>query len=198
MSGSSSYRSESDDEDYDDGAGPGRRFDIPHSALTEVHDYAQAYAPLDADVLGDDSSDPDDDDLFLDAAISGKKGPRGGACSLPAAACSPPATVPIRLRRCREPAARPRSRSQRVRAPAERDGETRETSYMLFDFRHGPDQWPEVRHAAGLRPWARDNAHSHARLCEPEAQDRRRTRAALRVYWPPAACVGRDCRANAR
>lgn len=85
MSGSSSYCSDSDDEDYDDGAGPGRfQTGTGASALAEVHDYAQAYAPLDTDVLGDDSSDPDDDDFFLDAAISGKKGARGGACSPPA------------------------------------------------------------------------------------------------------------------
>lgn len=112
MSGSSSYCSDSDDEDYDDGAGPGRfQTGTGASALAEVHDYAQAYAPLDTDVLGDDSSDPDDDDFFLDAAISGKKGARGGACSPPATACFPPATAPIGVRRCREPAAPPRSRA---------------------------------------------------------------------------------------
>lgn len=77
---SSSYCSDSDDDDYD-GDGGGRRLDIPHSALTEVQDYAQAFAPLDADVLGQDSSGDDDDDFLLDAAFSGKKGVRGGTCS---------------------------------------------------------------------------------------------------------------------
>ena len=60
---SSSYCSDSDDDDYDGGGG-GRRLDIPHSALTEVQDYAQAYAPLDTDVLGQDSSGDDDDDFL--------------------------------------------------------------------------------------------------------------------------------------
>lgn len=131
---SSSYCSDSDDDDYDGGGG-GRRLDIPHSALTEVQDYAQAYAPLDTDVLGQDSSGDDDDDFFLDAAFSGKKGGRGGTCSpqaiAPSLACPRPAHACVWLQ-------------------AER-GEARETSYMLFDFRHGPEQWPEVCNAARLR-----------------------------------------------
>jgi hypothetical protein len=100
-----------------------------------VQDYAQAYAPLDTDVLGQDSSGDDDDDFLLDAAFSGKKGGRGGTCSpqaiAPSLACPRPAHACVWLQ-------------------AER-GEARETSYMLFDFRHGPEQWPEVCNAARLR-----------------------------------------------
>ena len=32
----------------------------------------------------------------------------------------------------------------------ERDSESREVPYMFFDFRHGPNQWPEVRHNSSI------------------------------------------------
>ena len=32
----------------------------------------------------------------------------------------------------------------------ERDSESREVPYMFFDFRHGPNQWPEVRHSSSF------------------------------------------------
>lgn len=196
---SSSYCSDSDDDDYDGGGG-GRRLDIPHSVLTEVQDYAQAYAPLDADVLGQDSSGDDDEDFLLDATFSGKKGGRGGTCS--------PQAIAPRL-------ACPRPAYSCVCVQAERGGEARETSYMFFDFRHGPEQWPEVCNATRLRwPHAAEARPGGGRMGRPCAcADRRasthmcRMRVyggltdsrtfvgemrAVRAFLPQPACVGRD------
>ena len=77
---SSEYGTESD-EDYEGHAGGGRRLEMRQSA-SEVNDYAQAYASLDNDVLGDDSDDGEDDDFFLDTTMPGKRQSRGGKCRL--------------------------------------------------------------------------------------------------------------------
>jgi hypothetical protein len=135
----SSAYSDSEDEDYDCNGRPSRSRLDTRQAPGDVQDYAQMYARLDDDVLGEESEDDGDEIDLFDSGISGKKGTRGGT-----SACY--ARRVVSLRDCFACCACVSLFSLDLThdGAGERDGELRETPYMFFDFRHGPSQWPEV------------------------------------------------------
>ena len=78
-----------DEEDYDcNGRSYGRTSQSrPQANTRDVQDYAQAYAPLDDDVLGDQSSDEGEEDFFLGEGMTSKKASRGGSLLFPSVCC---------------------------------------------------------------------------------------------------------------
>jgi len=78
---------EYEDEDYDcNGRSYGRARDGRPEIRTnarDVQDYAQTYALLDDDVLGDQTSDEGEEDFFLGEGMTSKKASRGGSLLFP-------------------------------------------------------------------------------------------------------------------
>jgi hypothetical protein len=78
-----------DEEDYDcNGRSYARTSQSrPQTNTRDVQDYAQAYALLDDDVLGDQSSDEGEEDFFLGEGMTSKKASRGGSLLFPSVCC---------------------------------------------------------------------------------------------------------------